>query len=515
MKPKTIESSERDANTTSGLKTVSIIASTVLVGGIIFALTMIPTNNGVIDHAPRTSSWVSEQTSARRIQAVCPAQMQLADTGSYGDTEFQSSAGNLTSRTRYAAFGSVFHSQVQALGPHQDADATVLTGQSNNGDVMVSASADQQTTPTIFETRLLSAKAGTGAAGALASYATTGDLRGVSAASCVNTALEQTFLVPSTATGHTNQLVISNPTDQPTTVTVQLWGAQSGRMASATNSTLTVQAGGTTTMNLSAAAANQDALWVDVISSDTAVACTIRMIDMDGLTPKGSDFAMPLDTAATTATIPWTNSATSIDLIARSSHAGSVKLSWITTHGLVAMHTLNLSEGKPVVWTPDDVPQHVIGISATSDVDFVIAARVNSADHDGQTDFALVNGRTPMAQSAVALPADVTANIAVANTDSQLATIRFEGMDAAGAIIGSYTVSLDGNSAATFKASELGDDVVAVLVRQADAHIAWGAALTNTQVQHADLQGIAFLPATALHVPQQTMNAARNQSIIE
>ena len=65
----------------------------------------------------------------------------------------------------------------------------------------VSWRANAYTVAPSHETRVLSAQSGTGATGALASWATEGDLPGVAASSCVPTQLQQRFLVPATTTG--------------------------------------------------------------------------------------------------------------------------------------------------------------------------------------------------------------------------------------------------------------------------------------------------------------------------
>ena len=54
------------------------------------------------------------------------------------------------------------------------------------------------------------------------SWATDGDLKGVSAASCVVPALKQAFLLSGTKTGLTQQLVVANPSAKDTSVTIRI-----------------------------------------------------------------------------------------------------------------------------------------------------------------------------------------------------------------------------------------------------------------------------------------------------
>ena len=57
------------------------------------------------------------------------------------------------------------------------------------------------------------------------SWATDGDLKGVSAASCVTPALNQSLMVPGTKTGMTQQLVVANPSAKATSVNIKVWGS--------------------------------------------------------------------------------------------------------------------------------------------------------------------------------------------------------------------------------------------------------------------------------------------------
>ena len=59
-----------------------------------------------------------------------------------------------------------------------------------------------------------------------------------------------------------------------------------------------VGAGKESILNLAAAASEQDALYVTVSSADTPVAAVVRTIAMDGLTSKGSDYAVPNNASA-------------------------------------------------------------------------------------------------------------------------------------------------------------------------------------------------------------------------
>ena len=157
----------------------------------------------------------------------------------------------------------------------------------------------------LINTRMLQAAAGTGTVGTIASWADDGDVRGISAASCVSTSLSQSFLLSDSTTGTTQQLIVSNLSTKPTTVDIAVWGSETaGKMALSTQSTLSVPAEGESSMELSAAVDGQHGLFVTVSSKETPIASVVRTVTMDGLTPKGSDFALPLPTASNASVAP-------------------------------------------------------------------------------------------------------------------------------------------------------------------------------------------------------------------
>ena len=68
-------------------------------------------------------SSVSRTVSPRQLETYCPARMTIADTGAYGDSEYQASNGNIASSARYTAFGAVFRSSVGLFGADETTSA--------------------------------------------------------------------------------------------------------------------------------------------------------------------------------------------------------------------------------------------------------------------------------------------------------------------------------------------------------------------------------------------------------
>ena len=494
---------------------VTTAVTSVAVIALFAALTVVPPRSGAHDSPTVADASVSEQASAQQTLRYCPAAMTIADTESYGDEEFHTSTGDLASARRYAAFGSVFHAQADALGAGDATDGLVLEGADGKDDADVFiAGQDKNDDATMLDTRLLSATDGTGSAGAVASWATTGDITGIAAASCVTPALTQRFLVPSTTTGNTQQLVVANPADKPTSVDIAIWGVKGGRITPATSSILTVGADGEDDMLLNAAAPDEQGLYVEVTSHDAPVGAVVRSSAMDGLTPHGNEYVTPLPQAATTQTIMLPDADASTTLSAYADKDATVTLSWMSDHGLVDLGRLDVRGGKVALKELKDRPKDAHAILAQSDAPCSITAQSAVEGADGRRDYAVIDAHTAYAQSALALPAGIDATLAIANMGEGRATVTFTGYDAHGEETGTRQVKVDADSSTTLDADDLGKDVAAIRVDDADPAIVWGAFVTNAKLRDAKTAALAYVPATSLAVPRQLVHAFNDPGIV-
>ena len=496
-------------------KAIVTTATGAIVAALIVGLAVLPVEGVGADTAQVSNAQVRETVSPKQIVQYCPAQMGLADTEAFGDTEFQASVGNLQSRRRYAAFGSIFHAQSRNLTDADGVDAAVLESPTrDDGAVAYVSSAQNANDPSVLETRVLSARSGTGATGALASWATEGDIPGVAASACVSTQLLQRFLVPATTTGNTQQLMLANTSDKPTSVDIAAWGTEGGQIALSTSSTVTVPANGRSTVMLNAAAPGQQALYVTVTSQNTPVGAVIRSVAMDGLTPKGNDFIMPLRDASTEQAMPIGDDWDGAMVYAFARHDTKVTLSWITDHGLVSMDSFSIAAGAVATHEVGKAPQGAVAVYAQSDDDCMLAMRVTASGDEGQRDYAVVNAEPAMHQAALAIPADVSSNMVVANMKESQDTVTFVGYDASGKRVGEHDVDVDANSAVTLTPGEIGKGVVAVETAGKSGSLVWGAFLANDSIEKGGLAGIAYLPAASLEVQRQIVTARNDASIV-
>ncbi|MUH59007.1 DUF5719 family protein [Bifidobacterium canis] len=506
--------SRRHSPVTKALMTT---ISAGVVAAVLVGLAFIPGKNLPADHADTANASVTQEVSPKVIDQYCPAQMGLADTGTYGDEEFQASVGDLTSSARYGAFGAIFHAQVSAMG--DSSKNTVLQGQQENdddatasNDSVVLASQDGVQQPQVFETRLLGAQTGTGASGAIASWATNGDIAGVSAASCVSTSLQQDFLVSSTKQGTTQQLLIANPTDKSTTVELTMNGTD-GSITMATQSTLVVGANEQISVDLAAAASNQNAVYVRVRSQGSPVAAVVRTIQMDGLNADGNDFVMPLESAASTQVINLGEQHNNVTLRVFGSQSGSLNLSWITKSGVKSEGKHAVEANKVNTLSLKSIPSGALALLVESDVDVKANASIDSTNKDSH-DFAVVNTTHAYAQSALTIPANMDAQLVVTNASSKSITVTFTAYDEHGGQLAVKTIDLDGDSARTLKPSDIAKNAVAITTDYADSNLVWGAFLTNSKVSDANVAGIAYIGANSLRVAEQTVYAVHDATIV-
>ncbi|OZG62442.1 hypothetical protein BLEM_0988 [Bifidobacterium lemurum] len=479
---------------------------------------------------PGPSSWVDDTSSANgaavshtvsptQFSSYCPSPMNLSDTESYGDSAYQASVGNQSSTARYAAFGSVYRSTISPFATDDDeADSLSLESAdlADSDTVLVDGEElAQNAASRLMDTRLLESGQGVGVAGALASQATEGDLKGVSAASCVSTDLSHSFLLTGTVTGTTQQLIVANPSSKATTVDVQAWGSDSsGALTLATSSTLTVPAYGESSMDLAAAASGQDGLYVTVSSELTPVAAVVRTVSMDGLDSKGSDFAMPLGEASAVSVVPSITQGDETTAYLFSSEDTDVTLSWVDEDGSEQAEEVALEAQRVTVVDLGEAPQGALALAADAETEVNLAVATTRSGADNQADFALTNAAHPVESSAVALPDGMAARVTLANTSDEAHTVTLHIYDASGASLGDLDIEVGANAAESLTVDDLtdGDGTAAVLVLDDESHeVGWGVLLSNPAVDDADMAGLATLEATSL-MPQQTQVWARSQS---
>lgn len=490
----------------------AVTSSLTIVAAAGFSAVMMPFTE-FVDSGVSSQSATSQQVSPRQLMMYCPAQMQLADSGSYGDSQFQVSAGDLQSSARYAAFGAVYSSEVSALADDGSDSVTLSRSDTEDQNLPFIASSDAASSA-MQNTRLLESKDGTGSVSSVMSWATAGDLRGVSAASCLMPSLNQSFILDGTQTGTTQQLIAANLSSKATSVTIRAWGTDdAGELKLNTNATLSVPAHSESTFDLSAAASKQDGLYVTVSSAQTPIAAYVRTVSMDGLTPKGSEYAVPVTETEGVTYIPSVRQGDGTELVAYSKKEQDITVSWIGESGANDSRTHHLDADRVTVIDMGDAPDGVLALQVESDSTATFSATLARSDGgEGQEDFALSSSPTLSKVSAIAIPDHADTELTfVAAKDAEATVTAY---DADGKVVESRDITLRAGHATSLQTSDFGDGVAVVAVGDNDGNMTWGARVSEQSVSDAGLSGLSVLKPEALTVATELIWANSDPTIV-
>lgn len=492
-------------------KAVAAILSAVMLVGVAVAGCVVVPLPGAVDDTGASGTMSSHEVSTEQLELYCPNQMTLADTEAYGDAEYQATSGNLSSAARYAAFGAVYLATVSPLSV--DTDEETVTLPDSDGGVAVTS--NDGVGSHVFDAGLSESANGTGAAGATASWATKGDLRGLSAASCVVPELSGAFLLPDTETGVTQQLVLANSSDRATAVTLRVWGSTDGNPISlTTGNVVTVDAHAEATVDLATGASGQQGLYVAFESAETPVAAVARMVRMDGLTPKGSDYIMPTVDSSEILTLPSLKSGDEASIIVRSETTADVTLSWLTDQGIESADTGVLNADQVSVFQLGQVPEHVVGVRVEADAPVNAAAYVQRDGDDDQADFTVIGAASPAATSAIVLPADVQGELTLSNISGQQTEITLHAYTSDGHRVAERDITLDADTTDCVAVMDVDTDAAIIVLDDADQTVAWGMRLSQQLVDNAGLAGLANLSSMALTPMQQTVIAESRRDVV-
>lgn len=517
------------------LRIVSAILTSVLIIALALVLVLVQPPQLFVDSASGTAR-AAHDVSQNRLTSFCPPAMALPDDQEYGDSEYRASTGDMTSSARWAAFGSVFASRVKPLDEQPDdvpvelGDGVVPTG----GDSLVGLGQDASQ-PTVQTTDLLQSGTGTGQAGSIVSKATQGDLKGMSASSCVPTSLTQSFLLTGTMTGTSQQLLVANPSSKATSVTISLRGTEGdGQVSSSIGSTLTVRAHGLGLFDLAAAASGQEGLWVSVTSEQTPIASVVRTVVMDGLTPKGADYAMPLGQPAGTQVMPGVRQGDQVRVLVHSLESGEATVSWLTSDGLADGQRVDLEADRVTALDLGEAPKDALGVVVTGDEQLSASVAASREGEKGQQDFALTAATNPALASAMALPADgIETSLTLANTTNRKTSVTLTFVDGTGARIGRRDVSLPANGATVIDPSAVAADdtadasadaeeserqqtvsVAAVTLEDEDQAVVWSARFDAAPLRDAKVAAMATLTPTPLTPVSSRIWSTQSQNLV-
>lgn len=479
----------------------AVLSAALLVGGTCAVFAVDPLV-GVADQAqaPATAMTQVEQTL---LEGYCAPRMALADTESYGDAQFATSTGDLASGGRYAAFGSFAAARLDTLGtiPQKTMGKASADGVSV---LTYDQNADDKGAGLMLDAALSKADEGTGAVGTTAAWATEGDLRGLSAASCVQPALEQSFLLGSTAAGTSQQLLLANPSGKATVVSVKAWGSsKAGEAQLATNSQMTVAANATATLSLSSALPGQDAMYVTVSSAVTPVAALVRHTAADGLTPVGNEYATPVGQSGKDLVIPGLAKGDAAVIRLFATQDTEVTVDWVGAKGATQAKRIKISAGKASSTKLDGMPDDARAVRVSAKNAVTASLSVERSGDDGQRDFALAGFQAASRRSATTVPDGLSAALTVVNAGDAKAKGTFEFFGADGTSLGTKDVSIGAGAAAVVQGKDIPGGTAAIGLTDDGATLVWSMRLTSSKLDDAGVAGLAIVAPTSL-MPRHT-----------
>lgn len=454
-------------------KTIGTVIAAVISGFLVIALflyLLVERPLPWLSDAQVSTSSQMYTVSQTEQEQVCPGRMSLVDSGSYGDSQYQVSEGNITSSMRAVAVGKVYRSQIANLDGSSPLALVSPAGKDAQPIAVLSRGSGQASAhPFIQISQLTKASAGTGAAASVASWASQGDLRGVAATSCIPVALSQTFLAPSTRTGWTQQLILVNPSSKATVATLKVHGSgNSQALALSANSSVTVGAHSQAKINLSASAANQDGLLVSVTSSESPLSGYIQAVRSQGLNSEGNDYVSPSPAASQRLVIGTLANSKQVSLLLYGARSGTAHLTWLGTNGQEEesfQNTISFTGGKVGLIRLAAIPSGAAGIAITSSQP-IRASVLAESSQKGGSDFALITGRKPSSHAALTVPADTKGTVVISNARSTDCEANLQSYDRKGRLVKTQKISLSAYSSQSFSLADSASSPVAFVLKQ-------------------------------------------------
>lgn len=460
----------------------------------------------------QASSTQAHKVSQRIITSYCPARMSLDDADKVGDEELRASEGDLSASAMMGSFGSVLSSRISPVGEGQTkalSDPDPL-----DGEKAMVGSRGVESEALAFTSNLYKVEPGAGSTASMVSWATQGDLKGVQGLRCPDAVMEASFLLPSTKQGWTQRLIAYNPSSKATKVTITIHGSASdSRMTLANGNMMTVAPGSHASFDLSAAAPNQDGIYVTATSSQAPVAMMTTISAMSGLESRGSDYATALDPASRDLIIPGVHEDDGVLLLARSEKAASLKLTWLGDQGDQEVDGRELKAGRTSVIDLGKVPSGKTALRITADQPIKAVVKIQNDSDKDQSDFAILNPGTAAVSSALTVPENAKGRLSLVNGSRSKASVSLTGFDKTGKKTGQKKVDLDSSRAVDLAVEDLGSGTAAVRMDKGD-QVVWNGRVEVDKVKDAELAGLASLMPSALLPRTATIHAGQDPAIL-
>ncbi|MFJ5955538.1 DUF5719 family protein [Paenarthrobacter sp. NPDC092416] len=352
----------------------------------------------------------------------------------------------------------------------------------------------------------------------LAYSATDGDLRGLAAAPCQRPGNDAWLMGANTALGRTAVLNLSNASETPATVNLDLFGYK-GQIQAPGARGLLIAPGTTRSVNLAGLAPGESQLAVHLRSTGGPVAGTIQQSVLRGLTAGGVDFLTPgagpsnqqvmtgidiQDSAAIKALgskSGFTDAVPALQIAVPGSTDAVVEVKLFGANGERAVPgggVVTVKGGSVATLDLDGVPAGTYTVQATSDVAFVASARVaRGAKAEEATDFAWSPSSARLgSQHLVAVPREGQRSFSFGVPEGR-ATVSYAPVTTDGKVGKAVDVDMSGGTTSLIELpAKVGDSVVAGYVVSASGDPVHGALLLGKEGR-ADVSVVAIQDAAA------------------
>lgn len=443
---------------------------------------------------------------------VCPAAITLADSEQYGDQEFQANAGNMSSHGTFAGFGRIFRPQLASLS--DNANPQDIEESEENNSLWVS---EQETNETeIFSAMMLDSRDGTGIASTVVSQASQGDLQGLAASSCVRPALEQKLLLPSTQVGTSHRLTVTNPSDRATSVTLSLWSTASNqKIVAATGNTLSVGAYSQASIDIAAAVPDAQAVFVELTSTQAAVAASLQTTRMEGLTAQGIEYAPVLESGMSKAWFTLDGQQQNYSMLLFSHHKDMARITW-DNDGKQQHREVSIPANQVVSVTDLSLPENAthIEVSAKNEIFALMTSEVLG---DGnQHDIAYIAPGISSVQHAVSFVENTDNDIFVLNTAQQAQDATITYFDSKGNELDEVTQQVASQSVWHINNADIPQQAVTGIVsgNQKEGLIVQSKISSET-LNKAKVPGTSYVNAQALTTVRSRVTSVQDHRIVQ
>lgn len=520
-----------------------------------------------VDDALSPSSSITQRVTATNLKMVCPSRLAISESSDYGDSQYRESDGNISSYARYGVFGNMHNATVRnardngefasklhsvnsikvannksnsnsddsSVNSDDSDDSSSSSSEelnddsdaenSNNSDSSVDNSArvvfyankkidkDSQ----VLEGKLSASDSGTGLSASSASWASDGDLRGLSASSCVIPSRSQIFLVPEVDAGTSIRLVSVNSSAKPTIVQIRMWSVEHGSsvLGLSTGSAFTVDANSESTFDIAAAASLSKGLYVQVLSEQAPVASFMQYRRMQGLVVKGVDIIQPLESDCKSSIIPGVSQSDNAKLYIWSRKSSNVNISWMDDEGSKSIKNVPLQSQELKVIDLGKVPDKVSALKLDSNNPIASMVELNRKSDGGQEDVAFatrVNGEGYRAIVTPVNPEETSLYLASSGLDNT--SVKLKAFDYKGDFLKDETIDIRANSSLELKANDIDANAVMFEINS-KSNVAFAARLHKKEVDDAHLASVAWIKSQSLEPQQVSVKVTRTQGVVK